>query len=176
MMIRSLLVLAVLGAAFLSTACKEASSGTGAAETSQVAEGESFKETLASYEALRAALATDDRQPLEGQARKLAEAASAAALQASATARPHLQEIASAAEDLEKAASADFDGIRQAFGEVSRHLVALLVAEPPLRKGLHVFECPMATGYKKWVQRDAKLSNPYMGTRMLECGAPAEWS
>jgi hypothetical protein len=28
----------------------------------------------------------------------------------------------------------------------------------------------MAKGYKRWAQPEAKLANPYMGAKMLECG------
>jgi threonine/homoserine/homoserine lactone efflux protein len=35
----------------------------------------------------------------------------------------------------------------------------------------HVFECPMAKGYKRWVQPTDELENPYMGQEMLTCGS-----
>jgi hypothetical protein len=65
----------------------------------------------------------------------------------------------------------DADTVRKAFGEVSQRLLAILAADRSLAEGLHVFECPMAQGYKKWAQPAAKISNPYMGTRMPECGS-----
>jgi hypothetical protein len=33
----------------------------------------------------------------------------------------------------------------------------------------------MAKGYKKWVQVSEAVSNPYMGSEMLECGTEAEF-
>ena len=50
-----------------------------------------------------------------------------------------------------------------------------MLAEPSHKKGRYVFYCPMVKGYQKWVQVDKKISNPYMGTRMLECGAKSDW-
>ncbi len=55
-----------------------------------------------------------------------------------------------------------------------RHVVALLVAEPSLQKGQYIFECPMAQGDNKWVQTNAKISNPYMEKKMLECGGESD--
>ncbi len=59
--------------------------------------------------------------------------------------------------------------------KVCRAVVALLTADPELARGKHLFECPMATGYKKWVQTSEEISNPYMGKAMPACGAAAEW-
>ena len=59
---------------------------------------------------------------------------------------------------------------------MSRHLLALLRAEDSLASGLHVFECPMADGYGRWVQPSADISNPYMGTRMPACGSESSLS
>ncbi len=85
----------------------------------------------------------------------------------------HLRGIASAAKGLGSAG--DVEAARSAFGEVSRHVVALLAADRTLAEGKHVFECPMAAGYKKWIQPTAKLENPYMGTKMLSCGGESTW-
>ena len=58
---------------------------------------------------------------------------------------------------------------------MSRALIAVLSAEPSLQQGRHVYECPMAKGYKKWVQVSEGVSNPYMGTDMLQCGTEADF-
>jgi hypothetical protein len=34
----------------------------------------------------------------------------------------------------------------------------------------------MMDGYAKWIQREAGISNPYKGTRMLTCGVDADWA
>ena len=72
--------------------------------------------------------------------------------------------------ELAAAPATDLPRLRREFGDVSRHVVALLTAEASLARGLHVFECPMAEGYGRWVQPSADISNPYMGTRMPACG------
>mgnify|MGYP000176567725 CR=1 FL=1 len=54
-------------------------------------------------------------------------------------------------------------------------LIDALAKDPELRKTLHVFECPMAQGYGKWVQRGEKLENPYMGKSMPNCGSASKW-
>lgn len=46
----------------------------------------------------------------------------------------------------------DADAVRKSFGDVSEHLLRLLALDQDLASELHVFECPMAQGYKKWVQ------------------------
>ena len=82
---------------------------------------------------------------------------------------------ADAAEALSRAPVDDPDAVRKAFGEVSRSVVALLAAEPSLREGLNIFECSMAQGYQKWVQKTETIENPYMGSQMLACGTKATW-
>lgn len=114
--------------------------------------------TLAAhYDALRAALANDDLPATRSASALLAQtAAKIPMLGPSAT-------TVSAAKDLGSA--------RLAFGDVSKAYITYLVANPKDAEGAHVFRCPMADGYKKWVQREAKMANPYMGQRMLQCGS-----
>ncbi len=131
--------------------------------------------TLKSYEKLRALLAADQMEPVSGPAGELAGAATGAAAKAPANLRAPLQKIGESAAYLKQMPKEDADAVRKAFGEVSQALISLLSAEPALQKGLHVFECPMAPGYKQWVQPSEKLENPYMGKAMLECGAPGTW-
>jgi Cu(I)/Ag(I) efflux system membrane fusion protein len=78
--------------------------------------------------------------------------------------------LATAAGELAKTDAGDMPAVRLAFGGVSEKLIAVLEAEPAYAKDLHTFECPMAKGYKLWVQPDPKLENPYMGQKMLSCG------
>ena len=132
------------------------------------------KDVLRAYEVIRAPLARDELAAVVASAAALHEAADSASLQAPQTLRAHIAHIASSAVDLGAGGSSP-DAVRRAFGETSRHVVALLAAEPTLQNGLHVFKCPMAPGYTKWVQTDAKIANPYMGRSMLECGAGSDW-
>ncbi len=122
---------------------------------------------LAAYESMRAALAADDFAGATSHAAPLADAAMNAAPEAEASHKA-LVELAAAARAA--GAAPDVDGARAAFGELSKRVVSLLAGEPKLREGRFLFVCPMATGYKKWVQTSASLNNPYWGKRMLTCG------
>lgn len=118
-----------------------------------------LSDLLSAYEQARALLAGDKLDGLAATARRLAGAARKASL----------AEIARAALPLEKAR--DLAAARKAFGKLSRSVVALVQADPALKKRLHVFECPMVSaGENQWVQRSAKIENPYMGQRMPACG------
>lgn len=123
------------------------------------------------YEACRALLAADNGAGVTGCAKAMAAAASAGKASAADAAKPHLEGIETTAAALAEMPASDIEKVRIAYGEVSKHIVALLVASPEAAKDYHLFECPMAKGYKKWAQPDKKLKNPYMGTRMLECGS-----
>lgn len=128
---------------------------------------------LTTYERVRAALAADDANRAAMAARELDGAAQAAAGKAPPAAAPHYKEIATTAEAL--ASATDLGLARKSFGELSRHVVALLATDKTLAQGKHVFECPMAKDYKKWVQTTEHLENPYMGKQMLTCGGKSTW-
>ncbi len=72
------------------------------------------------------------------------------------------------------AAAPEIEAARDGFGVLSEGYIKFLGTKPELKEGLAAFRCPMARGYKKWVQRDRKMMNPYMGKAMLECGGPTE--
>lgn len=131
--------------------------------------------TFAAYEKIRKLLADDRGAGVPAAARAVAKHARAAAPAAPAPSKGHLSKIASAADALAKTSESDLEKLRKRFGEVSRQLVALVAAEPSLAKGRHVFYCPMAKGYHKWIQPTADLANPYMGKRMLKCGSKTNW-
>ena len=61
------------------------------------------------------------------------------------------------------------------FGEVWRHMVALVRTEPALGDGLIVHECAAATGYRKWVQRGGEVGNPYEAAGAAPCDAASDW-
>ena len=131
---------------------------------------------LGDYETVRGKLAADDLQAVASAAQALHTSASAAARAAPAGLADNLSRLEAEAGKLHGAASSDPVAVRNAFGEVSRAAVGLLAAEESLRGDLHVFECPMASGYQKWVQPGETLDNPYMGTSMPGCGSPSTWS
>lgn len=126
---------------------------------------------LSGYERLRSLLAGDAMKAVGAAATQLADGANQAAKAAPEEQRAALQAVAAAAQRLADMPKEDPAKIRVAFGEVSRPLVNLMTGEPELRSGWHLFECPMAEGYPRWLQPSATISNPYMGKRMPRCGA-----
>jgi hypothetical protein len=136
--------------------------------------GARIDEAVAAYDVVRGALA-EDRGDVKTPATKLADAAGLASASAPDTVRRPLEELSSAAQRLAGLDGTDLIGAREAFGDVSRALISVLSAEPSLQQGRHVYECPMAKGYKKWVQVSEGVSNPYMGTDMLQCGTEADF-
>jgi hypothetical protein len=125
---------------------------------------------MQSYDSCRKLLAAD-KANMKGCAAGISTNASAVMLGASDKAKPHAQATKVAADALAKLGADDIEKVRLAFGEVSRGMVALLKASPDEAKKYHVFECPMAKGYKRWAQIDGELKNPYMGSKMLSCGS-----
>ena len=135
----------------------------------------SAEQVLAAYEGLRSHLA-NDQEVSAADFERVAEAARAAAASYSGETVVHLEQLASAADDGASRASLDLAVAREAFGEVSKQVVLLLAGRPELAKGRYVFECPMAKGYRKWVQQSESVSNPYMGQEMALCGSASEWT
>jgi cytochrome oxidase Cu insertion factor (SCO1/SenC/PrrC family) len=113
---------------------------------------------LVSYDRLRARLAADDLAGAQAQAKIVADAANKAAK----------ADVAATAGAV--ATAQDIESARTAFGNLSRKVVALAVDNPRMRAGWHLFLCPMASGYKKWIQASPTLNNPYWGKQMLTCG------
>jgi hypothetical protein len=136
---------------------------------------QSIEAALGAYEQVRALLAEDRIEKLTEAADRLEQTAGEAARKVAGPLRADLDSLAAAARRLGETPTAQMEEVRRAFGEVSRPVVRLLSAERSLAEGRHVFECPMATGYNKWVQPGPTISNPYMGTQMSWCGAKTEW-
>ena len=159
--------LTVIGMAVCLAGC-----GTSAPKS---AAGAGTAEVLAGYEKLRALLA-DDQAQVGDAAGALAEAARKAAAESNGSLKESLGKIATAADAVREPATADLAEVRRRFGEVSRAVILLAVADPSLVGGRHVFECPMVEkGYGKWVQNGEEASNPYFGKDMLTCGSAGEW-
>jgi len=131
----------------------------------------SLRVAFDAYEEVRALLAADTVDGIAARAQRIAEAlrSAHANLQGAAQTAQVLQAGAAAADEL--AAADDLAAARLAFGRVSRSLVALGGADDRLAARLKVFECPMEKGYNKWIQTTDRLMNPYMGPKMLACGA-----
>ena len=130
---------------------------TAAVSTFALADHGGVKEDLEHYFPIRTALAGDKTEGVKEHADALAKSKDEAVAKA-ATALAEAKDIAAA---------------RKAFGDVSKSLIATL--EAAQKKGtavgtVHIFECPMAKPYGKWLQADEKIGNPYYGSKMLKCG------
>jgi Cu(I)/Ag(I) efflux system membrane fusion protein len=136
-----------------------------------------LEKSLEGYERIRGLLARDTLQGLAPLAQDVAgalEVAGAAAGDATGDVRRQIESGTAAALKLRDATT--LGEARADFGGLSQALVALASADPSLQDGWHVFECPMAEGFPKWVQRSEKLENPYMGQKMLACGTRSQWA
>ena len=130
---------------------------------------------LTQAEVLRQSLADDRTDTLAATAKQLDT--DVAALLAQPTPTAGADTIAAASKglvDVTSAAAIDIKAVRVAYGELQKSLVGIIAADATLQPGRFLFECPMAKGYQRWVQLSAKMANPYMGKRMLECGSTIE--
>tara|TARA_R110002096_G_scaffold434832_1_gene658025 strand:+ start:252 stop:884 length:633 start_codon:yes stop_codon:yes gene_type:complete len=154
------------------TAPAPATTAPEAKPTEKPAASESFaKGMMDSYEVCRALLAGDSTDGIAECANGIGAAAKASHGAAPDAAHAHISALEKAASALAAAPADDIEATRLAFGVVSESIVALLTSAPEAAKAYHVFECPMAKGYKRWAQPSAELQNPYMGAAMLTCGS-----
>lgn len=141
-------------------------------------ESTAVSEVVAAYDAVRSRLANEETDTLVATFDRLGSAALEASSRngISELARSHLRMLADAARKGVEAGDADLDGAREAFGEVSKNLVAAVASDQDLAHGLYIFECPMTGGYPKWVQTSDAKANPYMGKDMQSCGVESQWA
>lgn len=132
-------------------------------------------QALDAYEKMRAALVDESIDAITAAEADLASAAEAATPKAPKDLATQAEAFAKTTTDLKATPTDNLLDVRKAFGEVSRAVVALAAASPELQSGRYVKSCPMAPGYKKWVQTAEKTSNPYMGKRMPICGVASDW-
>jgi hypothetical protein len=112
------------------------------------------------YLRVQAALAGDKTDTVKADAAAIGHAAAALGEPAKA--------IVSAAKKVENAR--DLKAARLGFGEVSDALFAYAKASgATLPSGVREAYCPMVN--KSWLQKGNKISNPYYGSEMLECGS-----
>lgn len=182
-------IVAAAWIAIAANACKEAESALPPGEAGSspatpaaspqaapaVAEAQGVKAALSAYESIRAALAKDQLEGISEAATQLTRGARSAAAEVPEPARAQLLAMAQASEQLGGKVSGEDAALRRGFGELSRPVVELISKHPELQRGRHLFECPMAQGYKYWVQTSADTSNPYMGTKMATCGSQVKW-
>jgi hypothetical protein len=138
---------------------------------------DSFDAALEAYEEIRKELAADSLEGVPTSAARLGEAL-----------RPVISSRASLGEELaglveeaafiaeSVAAAEDLSEARAAFAELSRRFLLVTKLDNRVTEGWHVFSCPMVDTFDKWLQPSAQIENPYMGSSMLTCGTPADWS
>lgn len=63
-------------------------------------------------------------------------------------------------------------------GILSEGVVEFIRKDASLKAQWTLYYCPMASGYKYWVQpnSETKKMNPYMGTQMQQCGSKKPWT
>lgn len=165
-------VLACVALALALAACSKPASRPNKLDFSVQARA-NLERALGTYETIRQQLALDQFE-ISSQAQQLAQEVSQASAQAPAIAQPLVASLADAAGELEQVSQDDPQAMRDAFGAVSRAAVALIEADGALSEGRQVYECPMTDGYGRWIQVAGKISNPYMGSRMPQCGTLVE--
>ena len=151
----------------------EQASEAPASEAPAANQPESVAAVFNHYEEARALLAADKTEGLAAAAEAIGQSANAAKADVNEDAAAHLGMAAD--ESAKLAAATEIEDARMAFGEVSRHLVQAVVADASLATGRVALHCPMAKGYQHWIQTSETVSNPYMGTAMLECGSPEKF-
>ena len=154
---------------------KAAPEKTGAVKTVSAELERAFSAVLSEYETIRKSLAQDSLEGLEDACDRIVAEAKKAEHAAPDQLKPKLTELSAQAARLRQASKEDMEGARQLFGDLSRPVVDVLRSEPQLSKNIYLFECPMAQDYPFWVQPKKGIENPYMGTKMLACGAPVNW-
>ena len=121
---------------------------------------EGTRALLERYEKVRAALAADKFDDARFQAGQLANEAKAAV---AANPGDAVQKLGEAAATM--ATQSRADRLREEFKPASVAAIQLASGSP----GYYVLNCPM-TKDGDWLQTDTKVSNPYFGKSMLECG------
>ncbi|MGI8602239.1 MAG: DUF3347 domain-containing protein [Verrucomicrobiales bacterium] len=108
---------------------------------------------LKAYHKVHEQLAKDDLPAAQKAATELAAKADAAKSESLAK---HARELAK---------SSSLDSVREHFKAVSQDCIKMAEGI----EGQHLFHCPMVKA--DWLQTDMKVSNPYMGKKMPDCGA-----
>jgi hypothetical protein len=155
--------------------CKGRNESPAPEGSSKTAADSSLSAMLTEYEAIRALLARDATAGIGEASERLADHATRSASSLPQTSGT-LTSIAQNARSLKEASGRGLPETRRSFGELSRAVIDLLARDATLRAGRWVFECPMADGYKKWVQTTDSVANPYMGKSMPSCGEASSFT
>ena len=170
---RYCLFLCLIGAPLVYPACGTSSSAPKEVTAAPTNEAESLQAVLTQYETLRAAFAEDRLADVPALAGALESGIQTAQTHAGQDIAASLKTMLQDLQPLK--AEGTPDTLRRHFGDVSLWVVTILTARTSLQRGRHIFECPMAQGYEKWVQVTDSIENPYMGGAMLRCGGPSSW-
>jgi len=133
-----------------------------------------LRAVLAAYEDVRGALAADRLDQVKAKAPRLTDALRNAGDPSDKGLQNCVQAGADDSEHLAVAAS--LEDARASFARTGQLLIPLAASDPRLSQGLHLFTCPMTSGFNQWMQPAAAASNPYLGTAMPDCGTPTEWA
>ena len=135
-----------------------------------------YEQLFAIYLAIQKGLTADDFNVIAKHAGPLREQIDA--IIASKIAPPDMADAYRQKLEALKAAAggrapANLEEARIYFGQVSAPLIALTTHfPPPLERPLTVAHCPMwEKSPADWIQAGERVENPFMGSKMLECGA-----
>jgi hypothetical protein len=129
------------------------------ANASAVQDADPLKAIVGSYLEIQAQLAADK---IDG----VKPAAAAIATNAASLGSERGGRIAQTAKVVYDAT--DLKTAREAFGPLSDAVIAAARADGKNLAGVKLGFCPMVK--RSWLQKDAKVRNPYYGSSMLECG------
>lgn len=131
-----------------------------------IGDGSPMQQLLGAYYRVQTALASDDLKSAQEKAKQLAELAAKLA----EGERAGFAKISETAASLAKAK--DLAQARKIFGEISKATIEELNKTPKLGQKYYIIHCPMTKdGNGNWVQPSAHVTNPYFGSKMLNCGA-----
>ena len=170
----SLIVCLICAPMLIHTGCGASSTSQTEATSLSSEETAPLEAVLTQYETLRAAFAEDRLADVPALAGALESGIQTAQTHAGQDIAASLQTMLQDLQPLK--AEGTPDTLRRHFGDVSLWIVTILTKRTSLQRGRHIFECPMAQGYEKWVQVTDSIENPYMGGSMLRCGGPSSWS
>ncbi|MCA9672591.1 MAG: DUF3347 domain-containing protein [Myxococcales bacterium] len=163
MMTSRLLAIALVAAALLTAPTPSAhAAGTAAFD-------QAMGPVLAQYMRVHSALASDKLDGVSAAAKRIGKLA--AKVKPGTVTGKHKAHYASLPKKIRAAAkklarAKSIDKARTAFKELSRPMAMWATMSKPT--GVNVVFCSMAKG--SWLQKSAKIRNPYYGAKMLACG------
>jgi hypothetical protein len=164
--------LAVVGCAEQPTSNGAAEQGKPSADADQQVQA-AVDQITEAYLSIQSQLASDSIDQVSAQLQAIRDSANSLKRHASQTNDSTLNTKGAA---IAKAADFDVMDVKQTrdkFVSVSGSVIDLVQAHPPSDEtvsDLYVAECPMVED-GLWLQTTENITNPYMGSRMLQCGS-----